>query len=188
MSATERARTHPNRYWPAVLFALMFGHSSFAADVGDLAPSFDLLTIDGAPLRLSDYRGKKAVYLVFWNTWCSYCIKKTPRYKKLKEEFGDRIEVIAVNTTWSDSQAEIKRFQQQHETNYLLVYDAGEVVTERYGVRAVPTEFIIDISGIIRYRDAVPKYVMAHLPDWFQPFSEEMRPAPSLSCVNPDLS
>lgn len=166
----------------------MFGHSSFAADVGDLAPSFDLLTIDGAPLRLSDYRGKKAVYLVFWNTWCSYCIKKTPRYKKLKEEFGDRIEVIAVNTTWSDSQAEIKRFQQQHETNYLLVYDAGEVVTERYGVRAVPTEFIIDISGIIRYRDAVPKYVMAHLPDWFQPFSEEMRPAPSLSCVNPDLS
>lgn len=154
------------------LLALMMatGQSSFATVIGDVAPSFDFFTIDGKPLRLSDYQGEKAVYLVFWNTWCSYCVKKTPRYKKLEEKFGDRIEIIAINTGWSDSQAEMEQYQNQHETNYLLVFDNEEVITKRYKVRVVPTEFIIDIDGIVRYRDHVPKYIAAHIPDWFQPY------------------
>ncbi len=154
------------------LLALMMAtaQSSFATVIGDVAPSFDFLTIDGKPLSLSDYQGEKAVYLVFWNTWCSYCIKKTPRYKKLEEKFGDRIEIIAINTGWSDSQAEMEQYQNQHGTNYLLVFDNEEVITKRYKVRVVPTEFIIDIDGIVRYRDHVPKYIAAHIPDWFQPY------------------
>jgi len=163
---------------------LLTSQSGFAAGVGDVAPAFELQTSGGESVSLADYRGKKAVYLVFWNTWCNYCIKKTPRYIKLAEEFSDRIEVIAINTTWSDTEAQIEQFQEQHKTNYQLVYDAGEVVTRRYVVQAVPTEFIIDIDGIIRYRDGVPKYVAAHIPDWFQPYTADMNPLPS--CANPD--
>ncbi len=154
----------------ALLVMLVTGQSSFATVIGDVAPSFELRTIDGKPLNLSDYHGNKAVYLVFWNTWCSYCIEKTPRYKKLEEEFGDRIEIIAINTGWSDSQVQIEQYRNQHETNYLLVFDDEAVVTKRYEVHAVPTEFIIDVDGIVRYRDHVPKYVAAHIPDWFQPY------------------
>lgn|GEM_PF-689688 len=156
-----------------LLVLLAAGQPSLATVVGDVAPSFDLKSIDGEPLSLSDYHGKKVVYLVFWNTWCSYCIKKTPRYKKLEAEFGDRLEIIAVNTGWSDSPAEIEQYRSHHETNYLLVYDDQEVLTDRYEVHAVPTEFIIDIDGIIRYRDRVPKYVAAHIPDWFQTYKPD---------------
>ena len=154
-----------------MLFALLaVGQSGFATVIGDVAPSLDLKTIEGKPLSLSDYHGKKAVYLVFWNTWCSYCIKKTPRYKTLEEEFGDRIEIIAINTGWSDSPAEMEQYRHQHETNYLLVFDDQEAITKRYKVSAVPTEFIIDVDGVVRYRDRVPKYIAAHIPDWFQPY------------------
>ena len=153
---------------------LITGQTGFATVIGDVAPSFDFKTIDGETINLTDYQGEKAVYLVFWNTWCSYCIKKTPRYKKLEKEFGDRVEIIAINTGWSDTPTEMEQYRNQHETNYSLVFDAEEVVTKRYKVSGVPTEFIIDLDGVVRYRDRVPEYIAAHIPDWFQSYTPDM--------------
>jgi peroxiredoxin len=163
--------------WATLLAALLvFSHSSIAIEIGELAPGFELRTVDGELFRLTDYRGKKAVFLIFWNTWCTYCIKKTPRYAKLKEQFGDRVEIIAVNTTWHDSIKEIKQFQQRFDVNYPIALDNGEALTDRYAVSAVPTEFIIDINGVIRYRDGIPEYLAAHIPDWFQTYTADMKP------------
>jgi peroxiredoxin len=137
-----------------------------AADVGDVAPDFEIATQDGAVLRLSEFRGQKPVYLVFWNTWCSFCIKKVPRYIKLQEQFADKIKIIAINTTWSDSPAEMRAFADRFHVNYSTAFDLGKLITDRFGVINVPTELIIDVNGIIRYRNRVPEYPIAHLPDW----------------------
>lgn len=140
-----------------------------AASVGDVAPDFALTTQDGVEFRMADYRGRKPVYVIFWNTWCSYCIKKIPRYQKLQEQFGDKIQIIAINTTWSDTPQELRSFKEQHDISYLTAFDDGELVTDQYQVFKVPTEFIVDINGIIRYRDGLPEYLVAHLPDWLVP-------------------
>ena len=161
---------------------LLIGASAHAAGVGEVAPDFEATTQDGSVFRLSDLRGQKPVYVIFWNTWCSYCIKKTPRYQKLQEQFGDKIEIIAINTTWSDSTEEMRSFEEHHHINYLTAFDAGERITDDYRVFNVPTEFIVDIDGIIRYRDRVPDYLAAHLPDWLLPYvpSENI---PALVCT-----
>ena len=86
-----------------VIGLLVVNGPAMAASVGDIAPNFEIATQDGNVLRLSEFRGRKPVYVIFWNTWCSYCVKKTPRYQKLQEQFGDKIEIIAINTSWSDS-------------------------------------------------------------------------------------
>lgn len=137
-----------------------------AADVGNVAPDFEIATQDGVVLRLSEFRGRKPVYLVFWNTWCSFCIEKVPRYIKLQEQFADKIEIIAINTTWSDSAAEMRVFEDRFHVNYSTAFDIGKLITDRFGVINVPAEFIIDVNGIIRYRNRVPEYPIAHLPDW----------------------
>jgi peroxiredoxin len=152
------------------LGSLLASGPAAAASVGELAPDFEIATQDGALFRLSDFRGRKPVYVVFWNSWCSYCIKKTPRYVKLQKQFGDKIEIIAINTTWSDSPEEMRSFEQHHQIKYSTAFDAGEAVTDQYGVLKVPTEFIVDVNGIIRYRDRVPEYLAAHLPDWLLPY------------------
>ncbi len=149
---------------------LMVNAPATAVSVGDMAPDFEVTTQDGNAFRLSDFRGRKPVYVVFWNTWCPYCIKKTPRYKKLQERFGDKIEIVAINTTWSDSPDEMRSFEEHHQIQYLTAFDTGEFVTDKYRVLKVPTEFIVDINGIVRYRDRVPEYVTAHLPDWLLPY------------------
>jgi len=152
------------------LVLLLIGLSASAANIGDLAPDFRVTTQDGSEFRLSDFRGEKPVYVVFWNSWCSYCIKKTPRYQKLQEQFGDKIEIIAINTTWSDSPEEMRSFEEHFQIKYSTAFDTGELVTDQFQVLKVPTEFIIDINGVIRYRDSVPEYVAAHLPDWLLPY------------------
>ncbi len=156
------------------LAALISSDPAKAVEVGDTAPAFEIETLDGEIFRLSDYRGKKPVYLVFWNTWCSYCVKKHPRYRRLQEELGDRIAIVAVNTTWSDSLEEIEQFRGRLGADYPLAFDNHELVTDLYGVSKVPTEFIVDLDGVIRYRDGVPEYVATHLPDWLQPYTPDM--------------
>ncbi len=153
-----------------ILGLLLTGATATAASVGEVAPDFEITIQDGGEFRLSEYRGQKPVYVIFWNTWCLYCIEKTPRYQKLQEQFGDKIEIIAINTTWSDSPAEMQSFEKNHEIEYSTAFDAGELVTDRYGVSNVPTEFIVDIDGIILYRNKVPEYLAAHLPDWLLPY------------------
>lgn len=153
------------------LFGLLLaGVAATAAGVGELAPDFEITTQDGTEFRLSDYRGRKPVYVIFWNTWCSYCIRKTPRYQKLQEQIGDKIEIIAINTTWSDSPEDMRSFEEAHRIKFSTAFDTGELITDRYRVFNVPTEFIVDIDGIIRYRDRVPEYLAAHLPDWLLPY------------------
>ena len=149
-----------------MMVMLIVTATATAADVGDAAPDFEIATQDGVVLRLSEFRGQKPVYLVFWNTWCSFCIKKVPRYIKLQEQFADKIEIIAINTTWSDSPADMRVFEDRFRTNYPTAFDLGKLITDRFEIINVPTEFIIDVNGIIRYRNEVPEYPIAHLPDW----------------------
>lgn len=152
------------------LVLLLIGMSASAVNVGEVAPDFQVTTQNGSTFQLSDFRGQKPVYVVFWNSWCSYCIKKTPRSEKLQEQFGDKIEIIAINTTWSDTPEEMRAFEARYQIKYAMAFDTGELVTDRFEVFKVPTEFIVDIDGVIRYRDGVPEYVAAHLPDWLLPY------------------
>ncbi len=161
---------------------LLAGGPGWAASVGELAPDFEIATQDGTVFRLADFRGQKPVYVVFWNSWCSYCIKKTPRYMKLQEQFGDKIEIIAINTTWSDSPDEMRSFEKHHQIQYATAFDKGEIITDRYRVVNVPTEFIVDIDGTVRYRDRVPEYLAAHLPDWLLPYVPAKKVA-ALACT-----
>lgn len=160
-----------------ILALLLLSTSGVAIEIGELAPAFEMRRLDGEPLRLADYRGKKAVYLVFWNTWCTYCVDRVPHYQRLHQNLGDRLEIIAVNTTWSDSKESIAQFQQRFGLDYPIVIDEGNAMTKRYGVKGVPTEFIIGIDGVVRHRDGVPEFLAAHIPDWFAPYRPGSAPA-----------
>ena len=153
-----------------------------AVTVGDVAPDFEVSTQDGSVFRLSEFRGRKPVYVVFWNTWCEYCIKKTPRYSKLLEQLGDKIEIIAINTSRSDSVEAMRAFEKQYDVAYLTAFDSGELLSDQYEVPNVPTEFIVDLDGVIRYRDKVPEFLSAHLPDWQLPYLPSSNPA-QLACL-----
>ena len=152
----------------SLLSSLAFAEDDEPSE-GQIAPDFEIMQMDGTNFKLSDYRGKQSVYLVFWNTWCTFCMKKIPKLKQAQTDLNNQIKIIAVNTGLKDSIEKSILFKKQFNINYPLAFDHGKKVTDLYGVWGTPTEFIIDINGIIQHRDGVPEEIKNGLAEWNRP-------------------
>lgn len=152
----------------SLIIGLTLSFASQSAEVieGQLAPDFSIKRFDGSTFDLNHYKGKKAVYVVFWTTWCTYCLKKIPKLQHAARILDDQIEIIAVDTSEKDTFAKALLFQKERNIQYPLAFDFGKKVTDLYGVWGTPTEFIIDINGIVIHRDGVPDNLAEHLSNW----------------------
>ena len=133
---------------------------------GILAPDFSITRTDGTKFTLSDYKGKKAVYLTFWTTWCTYCMKKIPKLQHATYVLSKQIEIIAIDTSVKDTLKKVMAFKDKYDIKYPLAFDHGKKVTDLYGVWGTPTEFIIDINGYIVHSDNVPEDLESHISSW----------------------
>lgn len=116
------------------------------------APDFTLEDMDGEPHSLSELRGNH-VLVNFWATWCPPCRKEMPSLEYLYQKYRDRgFRVLAVNQ-WEDSD---HVFSYMGELNvfpeFPILFDPESKVSEQYGVRGLPTSFIIDPDGNLVYR------------------------------------
>ena len=114
--------------------------------VGDIAPDFELPTLDGAQLRLSSLRGK-VVLLNFWATWCGPCRKEMPHLQRLREEYPeDRFALIGVVDEKPD---EVREFLAEREITYPSLFDKEHDVFRTYGVTGIPMTVVIGTDGKI---------------------------------------
>jgi peroxiredoxin len=113
---------------------------------GSLAPDFELKSLDGKQVRLSDFRGK-AVLLNFWATWCAPCKIEMPWFVDLQKQYAAQgLQVIGVAMDDSGEEA-IARFARQMGVNYPVLI-GKEAVGDAYGgVEFLPTTFFIDRQG-----------------------------------------
>jgi thiol-disulfide isomerase/thioredoxin len=116
------------------------------------APDFTLNDMDGKPHTLSALRGN-VVLVNFWATWCPPCRKEMPSLEFLYAKFsGKAFRVLAVNQ-WEDAD---HVFSYMGELNvfpsFPILFDPQSQVSELYGVRGLPTSFLIDPEGRIIYR------------------------------------
>ncbi len=119
------------------------------------APDFQLPTLDGGILRLSDYRGK-VVILNFWTRTCPPCREEMPDLAELAHtgrERGDFV-VLTVNTDdTAESASEVLEAPLGGPPPFPVALDPDrEVVTDKYGTRLLPETWFIDKKGVIRAR------------------------------------
>ena len=120
--------------------------------VGDVrnvpAPNFELPTLDGRRVKLSDYRGQ-AVLLNFWATWCQPCKIEMPWFVDLQKEYGkDGLVVLGVAMDDTES-AKIAEFAHDVGVNYPVLLGTDQVSDDYGDVRSLPTTFYIDRNGTI---------------------------------------
>ena len=114
---------------------------------GDLAPDFQLLTLDQEPVSLGDLRGTPVV-LNFWATYCSPCVQEMPMLEEAYQEYSDQgLILLAINIEGSKSK--VNEFLLSQNLSLPVLLDTG-VVAERYGILYIPTTFFIDKDGIIQ--------------------------------------
>lgn len=114
--------------------------------VGEKAPDFELMTLDGKTVKLSDYRGKKVI-LNFWATWCPPCKAEMPDIQKFYNETDDNVEILAINI---DPQYDVKKFVREANVTFPVLLDSKDEVNNLYRILTIPTTYFIDGEGIIR--------------------------------------
>lgn len=136
-----------------------------AVEVGDSAPDFELKDQHGTPVKLSDFRGKKNVVLVFYPlAFSGVC---TGELCAIRDELptlgGDDVQVLAVSV---DSVFALRAWADQEKYQFPLLSDFWPHggVADRFGVfdeekgLARRGTFIIDTEGVVRWKvvNAIP--------------------------------
>ena len=118
--------------------------------VGDIAPEFEAKRLDDSTFRLADYRGKKAVLIDFWATWCPPCIDEIPTIKRIADTYRDQgLEVVGVSLD-RDEKA-LRDFVKREKLSYVQVFEKekARAIAKSYGVWGIPSVFLIDKNGVI---------------------------------------
>ena len=119
-----------------------------APAIGDIPPQILGKDRNGDPVDLAQLRGK-VVVVTFWASWCGPCRRELPMLGKVQEVVGrEHLEVIAVNfkEPRRDFNAVIRA---NKDLDLTYVHDERGIVSDRYGVTALPNMFIIGQDGLI---------------------------------------
>ena len=117
---------------------------------GFLAPEFTLEEVNGGTITLSELRGN-VVVVHLWASWCPPCRAEMPALQQVYEKNRDRgLEVLAVNTTYQDSEAEATAFVDEVGLSFPILLERTGDMARAYQLRAMPSTFFIDQEGVIR--------------------------------------
>lgn len=120
-----------------------------APKVGEMAPDFDLTLIDGTHVRLSELRGQ-VIVLNFWATWCGPCRAELPlldQYYRIQAQHGLKVFAIATEDS-------LPLYKLKPLFAAMTMPSARRIKGPYATLGAVPTNYIIDRSGRVRYAKA----------------------------------
>jgi peroxiredoxin len=130
---------------------------SSSADTGGLvgspAPDFKVHAVVGSEgaISLKDLRGQ-VVLLDFWGTFCEPCKKSFPKLEELRRKYAaSGLRVIGISEDDDDDKDKIPGFARTYGATFSLAWDGDKAVARRYKPETMPSSFLIDKDGIVRF-------------------------------------
>ncbi|SDL08004.1 TlpA family protein disulfide reductase [Tessaracoccus oleiagri] len=114
--------------------------------VGDPAPGFTAVDLDGGARSLAALRGKP-VWVLFMASWCAQCRVEAPDVQQAHLERDD-VHVVAVYL--SEDQQVAGDYARRVGLTFTQVPDPAAEISAAYGVRAIPAHYFVDARGVVR--------------------------------------
>lgn len=127
------------------LALLIFGLSSGVAE------AIELTELEGSPVTTMQQLQGKVVLVDFWASWCAPCRKSFPWLNTMQQQYAEAgLLILAVNE--DTERAEANRFLQHVPAKFAVLYDQAGALAEQYQLPGMPSSFLIDKKGEVRYR------------------------------------
>ena len=159
-----------------------------AYTAGSRIDDFTVTTYDGRTITLSEVlKEKEAVLINVWATWCGPCRNEFPHFQSVYEQYGDRVEIIALSCESTDTDEKLADFAAQLGLTFPIARDTVNMAS-LLQASAIPTSIIVDRYGTVCLR------VSGAMPDaetvaaLFEPFLSEDYPESLLFSGLPALS
>ncbi|HRI62144.1 MAG TPA: TlpA disulfide reductase family protein [Saprospiraceae bacterium] len=170
-AATEKMKTQFKKYYVAEdksntgYAAYLAGLERVAHDnrkaeliknmLDELAPPFSLKNLKGENVSLENLRGK-VVVVDFWATWCGPCKSSFPGMQQAVDKYQSDPQVAFVFVdTWEnggDKEKNAGEFIKNNNYSFNVLMDNDNKVVTSFGVSGIPTKFIVDKFGKIRFK------------------------------------
>ena len=148
------------------LLALLTSTSLSASDgnglkIGDVAPDFSLINVDGSYVSMSDYEDAKGFIIIFSCNHCPFVVAYEDRYNDLHDKFAaEGFPLIAINpndpeVVPADSFEKMVERAAEKGFEFPYVKDVGQKVFPQYGATRTPHVFLLDADRVVRYIGAI---------------------------------
>jgi peroxiredoxin len=124
--------------------------------IGNRAPEISVvrMTGHGSRISLKKLRGK-VVIVDFWGTFCEPCKKSFPKLQELNAKYSDTgLEIVAISEDEVEDKDKIPAFADAYGARFTIGWDSHKSAAKLYNLPTMPSSFVIDRSGRVRYAHA----------------------------------
>jgi cytochrome c biogenesis protein CcmG/thiol:disulfide interchange protein DsbE len=119
------------------------------AEVGKAAPELSIQTVNGkGQVTLDSLQGKVAI-VDFWATWCGPCKQSFPKLEELAKQNSGKVQVVGISV--DDKSEGVADFAKSNGATFPIGWDDGHTIANRWKVDSMPTTYILDSSGKVRF-------------------------------------
>lgn len=133
----------------AVFAGLVAANSATALDAGARMPEIGLKDLHGKTVDRASLAGK-VVIVDFWASWCGPCKEEMPVLSRLYAKHASS-GLVVVGVSVDEEAANVQSFLTKMKVNFPIVHDQKHTVAERFAPPKMPSSYVIDRRGVVRY-------------------------------------